>query len=183
MTAMISVSPGNSPRMCYINSGPSSVITNTVTETVFDQIFTYPSQSQRSVQPNILVRLKAYGIYSTGLLNLTLTLRARWGGIAGAILCSSGVLALAPSAANAGWSFDLALLIQAIGISGALEGQGYGSFSAGLLSILPAHMPNASTFIIDTTSASDLVLTAQWGTAAAANQIQLRTCVVEVDGA
>jgi hypothetical protein len=43
-------------------------------------------------------------------------------------------------------------------------------------------MPNASPISMDTTVSNDIVVTAQWGTAAAANSIQLRSIVVEVDG-
>jgi len=183
MTALVTA--GNTAgalRMVYVNSGPSTAVVNTAAETVFDQYFTYPLQSQRATLPTTLIRLRTFGIFSTGLLNLGLTLRLRWGGVAGTLLCSSGSLSLQASASNIGWSAEAQILMQAVGPIGVIEGQGYAAFAAGALAIAALPMANAGTFTVDTTVASDLVLTAQWGTAAAANSIQLRTCVVEVDG-
>ena len=169
-------------KLCLVNSAPSTAITNTANETVFDQFYTFPSQSQRSTQPTTLIRLKAYGIYSTGLVNLGLTLRVRWGGLSGTLLCSSGSITLAVSANNSGWFVDSMILIQGIGAGGMMESQGYASFTAGAVSVNALSMANAGTFSVDMTGASDLVVTAQWGTAAAANSIQMRTCVIDIDG-
>jgi hypothetical protein len=169
-------------RLCYANPAPSTAIANTAAETAFDQYFTFPSQAQRSTQPVTVIRLKAYGVYSTGLINLGLTLRVRWGGVAGTLVCSSGSLTLGASASNSAWSTDVMLLIQSIGSIGSMEGQGSAVFTVGSPSVTALGMGNSGAFSVDTTVASDIVITAQWAIAAAANTIQMRACVVDFDG-
>lgn len=182
MTAMVLAGMMNAPRLCYVNPAPSSVITNTAAETIFDQVFTFPSQSQRMVAATTLIRLRAFGIFSTGLINLNVTLSARWGGLSGTVIVTSGSFALVASATNAGWEIDLVILIQGTGEAATLEAQGYASFAGAALVMSELALANSGTFTIDTRNPSDLVLTAQWGTAASANQIQLRACTVEIDG-
>lgn len=182
MATMVPAQNTNGPRLLSVNDSASSVITNTTTETAFNCPYTFPSQSQHSIQPVTLIRYKAYGIVSTGLLNLNMTVRARWGGISGTVLCSTGVFALGSLLSDAGWSMNGVLQINSTGASGSMEAQSYGAFNSGLLSISAVHMPATASTTIDTTVTNDLVITAQWGTAAAANQIQLLSYVVEVDG-
>lgn len=182
MTALVSAGNTNGPRLCFVNSGPSSVITNTTTETVFDQVFTYPDQSHRYTLPTTVVRVEAFGVMSTGLLNLGLTLRLRWGGISGSVIATTGAVTLTSSLSNEGWFFKGVCMIDSTGGSGTLEAQGFGSFGSTLTGALSDHSSNTSTFTIDTINAQDIVLTAQWATATANNQIQIRTITVDVDG-
>lgn len=182
MAALVPAGNLNGRRLCYVNSAPSAVISNTTAETAFDQVFTFPSQSQYPVQPVMALRCKAWGIVSTGLLNLSLTLRARWGGLTGGIICSTGSFGLASSLTAAGWSVEGFVLITSVGVGALMEVQGYASFTSTALSVAADHMPNPTPISLDTSVSNDVVLTAQWGTATVNNQIQLRACIFEVDG-
>jgi len=182
VTALISLSNSSNLPLRYVNSSPSTAITNTATETVFDQIFTYPSQPNRYTLAPTLIRMKAWGIVSTGLLNLGLTIQSRWGGISGTVLASSGAITLASSLSQQAWNADLTCVIQSTGSSGTMESQGFLSVTAGLLSVSAASMSNISTISMSTIASNDVVLTAQWTTAAAANSIQARLIHVLVDG-
>lgn len=182
MPALIRVLNSYSPPFLYVNDGVSSAITNTTTETAFSQFLTFPNAAQRYIQPITMCRIKATGIMSTGLLNLGLTLRLRWGGISGSIICTTGSFNLAASLSDAGWAAESIFLITAVGTTGAMEVQGNGSFSSGLISASLSHMSNNASFTIDTTITNDVVLTAQWGTATANNSIQIRTLTSQIDG-
>jgi len=126
--------------------------------------------------------MEARGLVSTGLINLNITLRLRWGGIGGAIICSTGVSALGASLNDVGWSCNATCLITDVGADGEMEIQGYAAFASGVLSIGADYMPNTSPIALNTTITNDVVVTAQWANATANNQIQVRTMVVEVDG-
>lgn len=171
-----------SPRFFYASSAPSSAITNTTTETAFDQFLTFPSAPQRYVQPITSLTISANGVISTGLLNLGLTLRVRWGGILGTVVCNTGSFNLSSSLSNAGWSADATFLITGVGASGSIEVQGFGSFSSGLLTVNAIQMANTSADTIDTTINNDVVFTAQWGTQTPNNSIQIRTMLAEING-
>jgi hypothetical protein len=182
MGTFVPAGSSSGPWLCYVNPVPSTPITNTAAETAFDQFFTFPSQSQRAVGNPTVIRIKAYGIYSSGLINLGINLRMRWGGLSGQSILTLLSDSVGMSASNSGWSMEGILTIQGGGTAAAMEVQGYYSFSVGAAGIDSDHLANASTFTIDTTVPSDLVITAQWTIAAAANSIQLRSCIVEVDG-
>lgn len=182
MTALVSASNTQGPRLVYVNSAPSTAITNTTTETVFDTIATYPSQSQRYTLPITRILLEADGVMSTGLLNLGLTIRCRWGGLSGPVIATTGSFTAAASLSSNGWSSRVKILIDATGPSGQIETQGFCSFSSGLISISASQMANSSTFSTDMTQSYDVVLTAQWGTATANNSIQARIMEMQIDG-
>jgi hypothetical protein len=182
MTAMVQMANYYNRPLRYVSAGPSTAITNTNTESVLDQVFTYPSMAGRDTEAPTLIRMKAWGIVSTGLVNLGLTLNVRWGGVSGTILASTGAITLASSLSQQAWNAEMTCQLTAGGASGSMESQGFLSVTAGLLSISAASMANVSTIGISTVAANDLVMTAQWTTAAAANSIQSRLMYVLVDG-
>lgn len=160
----------------------STAITNTNAETIFDQFFTYPSQQSRSPQSPELIRLHADGLISSGLINLGLTINVRWGGLSGALLATTGAITIAASLSQAYWTANMTCVITAPGSSGTMQAQGYINFQAGLLSVSTPSMANTSPITISTAASNDLVLTATWTTAAAANSIQQTTAYALVDG-
>lgn len=182
MASLVYAGNTSAPRGCWVNAGPSSVITNNTAETAFDQVFTFPAQAQRYIAPTSILRLRGYGLISTGLLNTGCTLRLRWGGVSGTLIASTGGLTLAISQSNAGWYFNVYCRIDAVGSPGAMEAQGNIQFESGLLTVLSNHLTNTTTMVIDTAAATDIALTAQWGTAQASNQISIRAMTVEIDG-
>lgn len=182
MASLVPMQNTLNPPMRYVNSAPSSAITNTTTETAFDQIFTFPSMPNRYVQPTTLIRMKAWGVVSTSLLNLGLTLRVRWGGVSGVLLASTGLITLASSLSQQAWNAEMTCAIQSIGASGSMEAQGFLNVTAGLLSISAASMSNVSPVSISTVSSNDIVMTAQWSVSDPSDSIQARIIHVLVDG-
>lgn len=182
MTALVSAANSYSPRLCYVNSAVSNTITNTTTETAFDQVFTLPSQSQRSMQPPSIFRFKCWGIVSTGILNLNTRIRMRLGGVSGTVLLDTGTFGLTGSLSSQGWCAEMSAILTSGGASALFEVQGVGQFSAGLLTVSADQMANASPITWDNTAPQDFVVTTQWSTATANNQIQIRTMCVEIDG-
>lgn len=180
MSSFQSVS--NATRSFYTCTAASSVITNTTTETAFDQVFTFPSQSQRYIAPVTFLQMKALGIMSTGLLNLGARVRVRWGGIAGSIILDTGALTLSASLGNQGWQLEAMLLITGSGASGQAEAQGQGALSSGLLSITALQMPSSTPIAVDFTQPNDIAVTWQWTTATANNSSQMRIGWAEIDG-
>lgn len=165
-----------------INSGPSNTVTNTTTETIFNQVWKFPDQTQRITTAPTMVRISASGIISTALIAPSFTLRVRWGGISGTVVCSTGAFSLTSSLSDAGWIMDATMLITATGSSGSAETQGYCSFQSGLLTLLTNYMVNTTPITLNTQVASDVVVTAQWSSASSSNSIKMNTLVCELDG-
>lgn len=182
MTALVSMQNSYNPPMRYVNASPSTPITNTSAETVIDQVFTYPADPSRYSQAPTLLRMKAWGIVSTGLLNLGFTLRVRFGGLTGTLLASTGAITIASSLSQQAWNADMTCVFTDTGPTGSMEAQGFLTLNAGLLSVSAASMANVSSISISTVNANDVVMTAQWTTAASANSIQARIIHVLVDG-
>lgn len=182
MTAVTLVGNEGAPRLTYANLTPSNVVTNLTAETAFDTAFTMPAQSTRTFPVGTLLRLKCYGTVSTALLNFNLNLRARWGGLAGTVMTATGAFGVGASLSDAGWWLELTALVTATGAAGAMEVQGSVQTQAGLLSSSQLHLVNTSTIAINTINSADLVISAQWTTASASNQIQVRSYVLDIDG-
>lgn len=180
MGALVSVTNPAVPRRTYANTAPSNTVTNTTSETAFDQYFTMPSQFE-GLTPNSLVRFYASGIMSTGLLNLGFTFRIRWGGAGGTIVATTGGISLTASLSDGGWYCRSEFMIRTPAAAGAAECQTLAAFQAGALTAVPIFMPSTGTFAIDTTTQNDIVLTVQWNTATANNSIQVRSMVAEID--
>lgn len=181
MTALVLLANSASQRRSYINGSPSNTVTNTTTETAFDQVFTLPSQSQQTVTQNTAIRLQAWGIMSSGLLNLGFTFRLRWGGISGTIIATTGSINVASSLSDNGWFADAVIMIRSTGASGTAEAQSFLAMQSGALGSLSSYMSNTTTFAIDTTVPNDLQFTGQWGVSVGANSIQMRALLASID--
>lgn len=182
MTDLVSALNHEAPFLRAINSSISNVVVSTTTETVFNQIWKFPDQSQHNFTAPTLVRISACGLVSTALVAPSLTLAVRWGGISGTVVCSTGVFSTTSSLTDAGWELDVSLLITSLGTSGTMESQGILSMQSGLLTLLSNFMTSTSTVTFNSQTAADVVVTTKWGTSSASNSIQLKTLVCEVDG-
>jgi hypothetical protein len=157
---------------------PSNVITNSTAETAFDPTYTLPSQSDFTLTPHTTIRLRAWGIVSTGALNLGFTLRMRWNSLSGTIIASSGGITVAGLLSDGGWWMESIVILRS---SVLAEAQSTAVFQGGALVATNVPMPSTGTFAIDTNGANDLLISAQWTTATASNSIQMRALAVDVD--
>lgn len=182
MTALAMVSNAYTPRLCFASTGPSSAITDSTAETVFDQVCTLPSQSQHIYVAPATARIEAYGFFSTGALFTTCTFRLRLGGLTGTILATTGSITLPASQTDAGWYLDALALFTVVGSAGTVEAHGQLQAQSGLLTLVAPHLDTTGAQSVDQSNALNLVITAQWGTAQASNSLQLRSSFVEING-
>lgn len=175
--SMIQLWNTTAPRRCYANSGPSNTITNTTTETVFDTAYTVINPNVATLVSNSTFRISALGTISTGLISLGFRFRLRWGGLTGPILADTNGITILSSLTNAGWLMHSIVTIVSNDANGTVQGQSYGTFQSGAL----LAMPTVSTVAADFTQDNDIVMTAQWTTASANNQITCQSFIVDLD--
>ena len=179
MAALVPITRVGTPRQSFINPSASNVITGT-TETAFDQIYTLPSQFSGYLPPNTTIRLRATGVITTGLASLGFTFRIRWGGVSGTVIATSGSINIVAGLSDGGWEVDSVIILRYPAAAGTAECDTRGRFQSGALTTMSMYSPATGTFAIDTTTTTDIVLTAQWGLAVGGS-IQLRTYIVDID--
>lgn len=180
MTYLVAVNNSAGPRWCYVNSGPSAAITNVNGETAFDQVFGIPSQSQMTIQPTSIIRVRVAGIFSTDtLLGTGLTLNTRWGGISGTLIQSTGAFIAPISQTNMAWWIQGVILVNTIGSVAEMESQFFTSFDANATML--SRLKNGAPIPFSSIAGADLTVSANWAVASANNSIQIRAMVVEID--
>ncbi len=102
---------------------------------------------------------------------VTLVLRIALGAVE---LLTTGALTPPSGATNVPWEMEGLLVVRSIGASGTIMATGRydNGQSAGLLA-------NAAAVTVDTTASADLQVTAQWGTADAANSLTVQNLTIE----
>jgi len=162
-------------RLAYLNTAPSSTITNTAAETAFDTSYSIPPNSLKA---GSLVKIKYQGIAPSTNATDTLTIRLRFGGLAGTVLLAGTATDVANNNIFAG-EFEVA--IRTAGASGTMVGYGThtevpaasGTAVHDITEVLPATT-------VDTTAAQVVNVTATWSVANAANQVRLDFMRVEI---
>lgn len=159
-------------------SSASVTVANTTTETII---------ASMTLPANDLVvgadyRLTAWGVASvTG--TPTLTLRTRYGGVAGTAYASSGARTAQSAAATRPWRVETYFTCLSTGASGSLHGQQltYELLSvAGALPAAPAVLLDGGAPIAgDTTTSKVLALTAQWSAASSSNTLTCEGWIAE----
>jgi len=165
-----------------------AVIASTTTETIIFPNITIPANY---MQDGRVLRLKAYGAYGT-TGTPTLRIAARWGGVAGTVLCdqaanitTSGVGGGASMTAL--WEAEILIQTRSNGAAGTLFSNGYTTLytstllTAGTVTNYGQKAPIASgatggttpvAVTADLTADTALSLTARWGTANSANSLR-----------
>lgn len=165
-----------------------TAVANTVTETILPANITLGANY---MQGGRLLRLRAFGGYGT-TGTPTLQFRIRWGGVSGTVLAASGAITTG-SAVGGGasmtalWSLEALLQIRTDGASGTVMTNGELSlFSTGTAAGSGYPLASGSTggttpvaVTADFTADTALAVTAQWGTANAANSIQILNSSLE----
>lgn len=157
----------------FSNIIPSSAVTNTTTETLFDQYYTVPANL---LQPGSVIRIRYQGIVSAaaaGNFNSKLYI----GGLAGTGLQTETATA---AVANQIFAGQMELTIRTIGAAGTFVGSGW--FNA-----VPAASGTATLVInslastaINTTVAQVIGVSALWSAANAGNSARLDQFDVEI---
>lgn len=162
----------------YRNPVPSSVVTNTTAETVFD---VFPTIEANTLKVGTVLDFHFYGIFNTGVVAPSLIGRARFGGLTGAVLLTTGTVnTLVGSLSNQGFYATGRFIVRSLGVTGSIECQGITSLATAVGAGLLAFMPNSAPITINTTIDNDLVGTVQMGSASASNTFQVRVLTVDV---
>jgi len=154
--------------LLYSQVADSGAISNTLAETAFNKTFTIPGNTLR---PGDIIRIRASGVYSTGVVAPNLTLRAR----IGAQGTNATTIAALAGQAGDNWRIEADTFVRTIGAAGNLEGAG------GFVSILTASGTGSpSNTVSDTTNNLVVDVTATWSVADAADTITMQTLLVEL---
>lgn len=181
MTNLVYLPNSAGIRRAYINGTASNTISNTTTETLFDQTFQLQAQNVQSVVPNSVIRLQAWGVISTGLAAVGSTFRVRWNGVSGTAIAQSTSLSVASGLSDSGWWADCIIRITQGGSPGSAECQCVASFQGSALTsttVMP--MPNTTGFATDFNQLNEINFSWQWGLALGTSSIQLRALFAEV---
>jgi|SRR3989304_307847 len=171
----------SSPLVIDIADGAQ--ILNTTTETIICPDFTFAANDNRIYQGagfNIRAWFDVSNVVTTPG---TLTLRVRWGGVAGTILASTGAVSLSTTArSNYSGSIDADLVVRSIGSAGSMfcMGRAYlndvpvaaDSLPQGIYTMgsAGANVP-AVVSSLDTTTSKALSVTAQFSVSTATTQL------------
>lgn len=123
-----------------------------------------------------IFRLSMAGVYGTDATPPTLRIRVK---LNSTTILDSGAVTMTGSITARGWTTEALMVVQSIGASGDIEGQGFSSFSTAAGTALAVHLFNAATVTLDTTAGALLSVTAQWGTADTDNTITCRQFLIE----
>lgn len=151
-----------------------SAITNSTTEAILFPNVTIPANY---VADGRTLRLTVRGKISNVVTTPgNITLRLRWGGVAGTILCQSAAIAMSATAfTNAIFELQIEMTVRVNGASGSVLA--LGQFCSGNLStVTPNYLGSAgatapAAVTVDLTADTALAITAQFSVANASNSI------------
>lgn len=152
-----------------------NTVANTSSETFFTSAYSIPAGSMTI---GMAIRVKLFGVYSTGIVAPSLALKIYFGATA---MIVSGTLTTVANVTNDGWSAEGLFIVQTIGVAGTIEAQGLSEFSTASTAVLFVNMDNAAPVTVDTTIAENIRASVQWGgTVNASDTITLREMTVEI---
>jgi hypothetical protein len=165
-------------------------ISNSTTETIVCPDFNIPAYY---LAPGRTIRVWAYGVMSNVVTTPgTLTLRVRWGGVAGTALLQSAAQGLDTTArTNSLWAMLGYVVCRTAGSSGSAESGGImwcNVLSSTAANLLPALLGSAGTPLasgntavtIDTTTAKLLSVTAQFSVSTSPTNLTAQQRILEV---
>jgi hypothetical protein len=165
-------------------------ISNTVSETIVCPDFSIPAYY---MVPGRTLRILAYGVMSNVVTTPgTLTMRVRWGGVAGTVLLASAAQNLDTTArTNSAWMMEAWVACRTAGASGTFMSGGI--FMGNVLSstasnLLPALLGSAgnplasanAAVTVDTTTAKLLSVTAQFSVSTNPTNLTCQMRVIKV---
>lgn len=133
-----------------------------------------------SLVPGSVIRLTAFGTFST-TGTPTLLLGFYYGGVAGTALAATTAVTMGSGVTNVPWRMEYQGIVRSVGSSGTIMGQGvvwHGS-SVSAWAAVPLPQTALATVSIDTTTAKNVTVGAQWGTSSASNTLRCDAILVE----
>lgn len=160
--------------LAYLNTAPSSPITNTNTEALFDTSYSLPANTLKA---GTLVRIRYQGIATATNSTDTLAIKLYLGGLTGTVLISHAATDVANNDVFQG---EFEVICRTAGASGTIVGCGtYKSVpaAAGTMTVKDAILASTT---IDTTAALVVGVGATWSVANAGNSVRLDFLRVEI---
>lgn len=152
-----------------------NTISNTTSELFFTSAYTILANT---LIAGMVIRVKLFGTYSTGVVAPSLTLRFYFGST---LMTASGAVTTVAGVTNDGWSAEGMFIVQTIGATGTVEAQGLSEFSTAVATALIVNMDNTAPITVNTTINELLQVSVQWGgTVNASDTITLREMTVEI---
>lgn len=154
----------------------SATVSNTTTETTL----VGTGNGNPTLEPGNLVvgrkiRVKAGGFYST-TGTPTLQLKVKFGTV---VVLDTTAVATPAGAANKQWTLEGLITVRTNGSTGTVIAQGMVTIASSTTAVQSEQMVNTGTVTVDTTVATAITVTAQWGTASASNTITCTNLSVE----
>ena len=145
----------------------SAAVTNTTTETTFDQSVSIPANRMAA---GSVIRIRAKVNVTSGNAADTLTLKLK---VAGVAVVTSAAVDVTDGGGDLG-VLDAVVTIRSTTTATAAGFSGLGAPGAATLRV----GGTASTFVVDTTAATAVIVTATWSAASASNSCRLEDLVV-----
>jgi len=161
--------------LLFANTSGSTNISNTITETNFSVSYTLPANV---LTVSKVIKIRAWGTYSTGISPGILTLRVKIGSIA---LVASASVTLTASVISLPWFIECEFITRSIGTSASIFPAGFWSIQTtpnGTVIESP-YCPTASS-TINTTVTQNLAISMQETVASTQNIIVLSQMIVEM---
>lgn len=149
-----------------------NTVGNSTTETQLASAYTFTAEH---LVEGTVIRFRAAGVYSTHSSAPTLRLRIKLGTTT---LLDTGAFTTGTSLSNLGWSIDGNFIITTDSSLGEVEAQGIGFFAISASDGQTVFLPNTAKVSVDMSSSLSFNVTAQWGTANAANTLTMRQLIV-----
>lgn len=148
-----------------------SALASSTTETA---LVTGNSFAANTVRVGQVLRIRAYGVYST-FSSGALTLRIKWGST---VLGATAGTTIS-SVTNQGWFMEFMVVVVSLGGSGTFECQGWVQVSDTNTHGGVWQMVNTAVVTVDTTAVKVLTVTGQWSVSNAANSVRCRVFTLE----
>lgn len=163
-------------RILYQNTADSAAVVNTTTETALTNS-QYAFTFNAIANGGQVLRLTYAGKFSnTGTPTLTFRLRGSAGPIT---LAGWGPITTPAGVTNELWTLQIYLVVRAVGAGGSLYMTNPDTLRAGTAEVRTIAQTSAFNFVANGATATNLELTAIWGTANAANTITMEQTTIE----
>lgn len=166
--------PSVVPAVAFTNTAASTAVSNTTTETLFDQFCTIPA---KHLQPGQLIRIRYQGIATATNSTDTLAIKLYIGGLTGTVLFSHAATDVANDNVFQG---EYELIIRTIGASGTMVGVGTGKSVPAAEGTMTIKDDILASTAIDTTTSKVIGVSATWSVADAGNSCRLDFLRVEL---
>lgn len=148
------------------------VVQNTASETAFASSYTVAADSLAAGDE---IEILLWGLVSA-TIGQTVNARFKW---AGTTVLETGTITGLANGTDFPWNARIGVLVDSVGASGKADIQAKMSFSTAATVALAVNVANDDLTTINTTIANALTTTIQWGSANAANIVELRQMTVK----